>query len=118
MVKILTMECAKKLTFFLPTGGISPYYSPRMIMHQKSIDYDKHCSIPFGSYVQAHTKPDQKNTQYPCTLDCIYLWYMDSNQGGHHLLDLVALSSDEQLLPSQSLKMLSISFTKWQNMII
>jgi hypothetical protein len=42
MVKILTMECAKKLNFFPPTGGISPYYSPRMIMHQKSLDYEKH----------------------------------------------------------------------------
>jgi hypothetical protein len=27
MVKILTMECAKKLKFFPPTGGILPYYS-------------------------------------------------------------------------------------------
>jgi hypothetical protein len=80
MVKILTMECAKKLNFFPPKGGILPYYSPRMILHQESLDYSKHCSIPFGSYVQAHNEPDPKNTQHPRTLDCIYLRYVDNVQ--------------------------------------
>jgi hypothetical protein len=88
MVKILAMECAKKLNFFPPKGGISPYYSPRMILHQQSLDYSKHCYYPFGSYVQAHNEPDPKNTQHPRTLDCIYLRYVDNDQGGHHLLDL------------------------------
>jgi hypothetical protein len=59
-----------------------------MSMHQKSLDYKKHCSIPFSAYVQVHTDPDQKNTQHPRTLDCIYLRYVDNNQGWHHLLDL------------------------------
>ena len=88
MVKILAMECAKKLNFFPPKGGISPYYSPRMILHQQTLDYNKHCSIPFGSYVQAHTEPNIKNTQHPRTLDCIYMRYVDNAQGGHNLLDL------------------------------
>jgi hypothetical protein len=57
-------------------------------MHQQSLDYEKHCSIPFGTYVQADTKPDPKNTRHPHTLDCLYLRYVDNNQGGHHLLDL------------------------------
>jgi hypothetical protein len=88
MMKILTMESAKKLNFFPPKGGISKYYSPRMILHQQSLDYMKHCSIPFGSYVQVHTEPDPTNTQLPRTLDCIYLRYVDKDQGGHCLLDL------------------------------
>ncbi len=88
MVKILAMECAKKLNFFPPKGGVSPYYSPRMILHQENLDYQKHCSIPFGSYVQAHTEPNPTNDQYPRTLDCVYLRYVDNAQGGHHLLDL------------------------------
>jgi hypothetical protein len=67
MVKILTMECAKKINFFPPTRGISPYYSPRMIMHQQSLDYEKHYSISFSTYIQAHTEPDPKNTQLPIT---------------------------------------------------
>jgi hypothetical protein len=88
MVKSLTIECAKKLNFFPPKRGISKYFSPRMIMHQQALDYNKHCSIPFGSYVQDHTEPDPRNTQHPRTIDCIYLLYVDNNQGGHHLLDL------------------------------
>jgi hypothetical protein len=88
MLKILAMESAKKLNFFPPKGGVSKYYSPRMILHQQSPDYAKHCSIPFGSYIQAHTEPDPTNTQLARTLDCIYLRYVDNDQGGHHLLDL------------------------------
>jgi hypothetical protein len=87
IVKILAMECAKKLNFFPPKGGVSPYYSPRMIMHQQSLDYNKHCSIAFGSYVQAHTEPNPQNTQHPRTIDCIYRRYVDNEQGGHQLLD-------------------------------
>jgi Reverse transcriptase (RNA-dependent DNA polymerase) len=82
------MESAKKLNFFPPKGGISPYYSPRAILHQQNIDYNKHCSIPFGAYVQAHHEPTIKNTQQPRTIDCIYLRYTDNFQGGHQLLDL------------------------------
>jgi hypothetical protein len=72
MVKILAMECGKKLNFFPPKGGISEFYSPRMIMHQESLDYNKHCSIAFGTYVKAHQEPSPTNTQHPRTLDCIY----------------------------------------------
>jgi hypothetical protein len=59
-----------------------------MIMHQQSIDYNKPCSITFGSYVQAPTEPNLQNSQHPRTLDCIYLCYVDNDQGGHQLLDL------------------------------
>jgi hypothetical protein len=96
MVKILAMECAKKLNFFPPKGGVSPYYSPRMIMHQQNLDFVKHCSIPSGSYVQAHHEPDPKNTQHPRTLDCIYLRYTDNDQGEHHRLDLQTGQTIEQ----------------------
>jgi Reverse transcriptase (RNA-dependent DNA polymerase) len=88
MVKVLTMESAKKMNFFPPQGGISPYYSPRAILHQRTLDYNKHCSIPFGAYVQAHDEPNIKNTQQPRTIDCVYLRYTDNYQGGHQLLDL------------------------------
>jgi hypothetical protein len=35
MVQILTMDCAKKFNFYPARGVISPYCSPRMILHQK-----------------------------------------------------------------------------------
>jgi hypothetical protein len=45
MVKLLKMECATKISSFPPTGGISLYYGPGMILHQKALDYAKHCKI-------------------------------------------------------------------------
>jgi hypothetical protein len=39
MIKMLTMECAKKLNFFPPKGGVSQFYSHQMILHQKALDY-------------------------------------------------------------------------------
>jgi len=88
MIKILAMESAKKLNFFPPKGGVSKHYSPRMILHQENIDYDKHCAVPFGAYVQAHEEPSPTNTQHPRTIDCIYLRYLSNKQGGHELLNL------------------------------
>jgi hypothetical protein len=86
MVKVLVDDSAKKLNFFPAKNGISQYYSPRMILHQRNLDYDKHCQYAFGTYVQAHDEPDPSNTNAPRTLDCIYLQYNDNEQGCHDLL--------------------------------
>ena len=88
MIKILVIDSAKKLNFFPSKHGISKYYSPRMILHQRNLDYSKHCQYAFGTYVQAHDEPDPSNTTAPRTLDCIYLRYSDNEQGGHDLLHL------------------------------
>jgi hypothetical protein len=88
IVKLLVSESTKKLNFFPVKGGIYPYYSPRMILHQRNLDYEKHCKHAFGSYVQAHDDPKSKNTNASRTLDCIYLRYTDNIQGGHELLHL------------------------------
>ena len=88
MVKILVSDSAKKLNFFPAKHGISPYYSPCMILHQRNLDYNKHCRYAFGTYVQAHDEPAPSNTNAPHTLDCIYLHYNDNEQGGHDLLHL------------------------------
>lgn len=88
MVKLLVSESAKKLNFFPAKYGVSPYYSPRMILHQRHLDFAKHCQYAFGAYVQAHEEPNPSNTNAPRTLDCIYLRYNDNLQGGHQLLHL------------------------------
>ena len=59
-----------------------------MILHQENLEYNKHCAIAFGTYVQAHQEPGILNSQSPRSIDCIYLRYVDNLQGGHHLLDL------------------------------
>ena len=88
MLKILAMECTNKLNFFPPKGGISKFYSPRMILTGNVLDYNKHCSTPFGTFVQAHNENNPTNTMAPRALDCIYLRPVYSQQGGHELLDL------------------------------
>ena len=53
-------------------------------MHQETRDYNKHCAIPFGTYVQAHNEPTFKHSQHPRAINYIYLLYVDNFQGGHH----------------------------------
>ena len=74
MISILTMEVTKKLNLFPPKGGTSPYYSPRMILHHSTLDFNKHFTYEFGQFVQAHNDdPTTKNTPKSRTIDCIYL---------------------------------------------
>ena len=88
MVKYLPPEAAKKINYFPAKHGISKYYSPRMIVHHQSLDYEKHCKYPFGTYVQGHDEPLKTNINAPRSLDCIYLRYTANQQGGHELFHL------------------------------
>jgi hypothetical protein len=88
MIKFLAMECTKKLEYFPPNGGVSKYCSPREILHQQKLDYNKHCTIAQFSYVQAHDEPQPSNSQMPRALDCIYLRPLANLQGGHEILHL------------------------------
>lgn len=88
LIRAMVQEAAKKLNFFPAKHGVSEYYSPRMILHQRNFDYNRHCQYSLGAYVQAHNEPDPSNTNAPHTLDCIYLRYNDNAQGGHECLHL------------------------------
>ena len=88
MIQYLSMECTSKLNMFPAKGGISPYYSPRVLLNQQTLDYKKECQVSFGAYVQAQTKPTYTNSNAPCTLDAIYLRPAQNMQGGHELMDL------------------------------
>ena len=59
-----------------------------MILHRRNIDYTKHCKFALGEYVQAHTEPSPSNTNEERTIDCIYLRYIDNEQGGHQILNI------------------------------
>jgi hypothetical protein len=69
-------------------GGVSAYYSPRTILNQENLDYTKHCSVPFGAYVQASHETNRTNSNATRTLDVIYLRPAQNQQGGHKLMDL------------------------------
>jgi hypothetical protein len=79
---------ASQLNLFPAKGGISPYYSPRTILGLPVLDYEKHCAVPFGAYIQANHATNQTNSNVARTLDAIYLRPALNMQGGHELYDL------------------------------
>ena len=88
MVKYGAMECARWLNTFPPKGGISSYYSPRVIMAGKPLDFERHCRVSFGTYVQALQENNPTNTTNPRTIGCIYLRSLDKENQGYELLNL------------------------------
>ena len=61
------------MNLFPAKGGVSKYYSPKMIIKQTNVDYNKHIKIGFESYVQANQENNPSNTQEARTRDAIYL---------------------------------------------
>jgi hypothetical protein len=83
IIRYLVQTQASQLNLFPAKGGISPYYSPRTILGLPTLDYIKHCTVPFGAYVQANHKTNQTNLNASQTIDVIYLRPVNSMQGGH-----------------------------------
>ena len=54
----LIVETVYNATFWLNCfphkDGIHPTYSPRTIVTGSTIDYNKHCTLQFGTYIQVH----------------------------------------------------------------
>jgi len=90
MVQYLVMDWTHKINMLSAKGGIPHYYSPRIILGQRALDYKKECAIPFGTYVQAQTNPKQTNSNAPHTLDAIYVRPAQNIQGGHEVMDLAS----------------------------
>jgi hypothetical protein len=88
LIRNLVQTQASQLNLFLAKGGISPYYSPRTILGLPTLDYAKHCMVPFGAYMQANHETNQTNSNASRTLDAIYLRPVNSMQGGHEQYDL------------------------------
>ena len=57
-------------------------------MDQTNLDYTKHCTTPFGVYVQAYHESNPHNTSVSRTRDGIYLRPNNNFQGGHEVMDL------------------------------
>jgi hypothetical protein len=88
LIRYLVQTQASQLNLLPAKGGISPYCSPRTILGLPTLDYAKHCTVPFGAYVQANHETNQTNLNASRTLDTIYLRPVNSMQGGHELYDL------------------------------
>jgi hypothetical protein len=88
LIRYLVTTQASQINFFPAKGGISPYYSLRTILGLPVLDYEKHCAVPFGAYVQANHETNQTNSNAARMLDAIYLRPALNMQGGHELYDL------------------------------
>ena len=89
MSRYLALVCTHQLNIFPAKGGVSDYFSPHTIMTQKKVDYNKHCKVPFGAYVQATVDNQNKtNSNLPRTIDAIYLRPMTNVQGGYEVMNL------------------------------
>jgi hypothetical protein len=47
---------------FPPSSGVSKTFSPRTIMTGTTLDFNKHCQIPFGAYAKVHEDKNITNT--------------------------------------------------------
>ena len=88
MIRYLAMVSTDKLNYLPVKGGVSPYFSPQMIVGQTNLEYEKHCSVLFGAYVQASHDTNPTNTNEQRTVDAIYLRPYKNIQGGHEVMDL------------------------------
>lgn len=75
LVKCMAIEAVKKLNFVAAKYGISKGYSPRVILHQQNLKYEKHCKYTMCTYVQGYNELLHKNATTSRSLDCISLRY-------------------------------------------
>ncbi len=60
MLRYLSMVCAHQLNLFPAKGGVSAYFSPHVLVGGRNLDFEKHCQVPFGAYVQANQENNPK----------------------------------------------------------
>jgi len=71
---------------FPPHSGASIALSPRTIITGQAVDYERHCQLEFGSYVQVHESHD--NTMSARTSGALALRPSGNAQGGHYFYSL------------------------------
>ena len=76
------------LNAFPPKNGVSMMLSPRAIMTGHSIDFKKHCQLPFSTYAQTHEENNPTNSQAARTVGAINLGPNRNLQGTHKFLNL------------------------------
>ena len=86
----IVVEMAKYCVFWLnmfpAKSRVSPDLSPRAIITGLEADYNKHCKLEFGSYVQTHEEHD--NSMKSRTTGAIGLRPTGNSQGGYYFYSL------------------------------
>jgi hypothetical protein len=88
MLVELVYCCALWINAFPPKGGVSSTLSPRQIMTGVQFDFNKHCTVPFGAYVQASTNMNTTNTPAARTVGAICLGPTGNQQGSFKFMTL------------------------------
>ena len=85
ITKLMTIEMVKNavmwINAFPPKEGISTSVSLREIVTGMKLDYNKHCKIQFGSYVQTHEDNEPTNSMDSHTVGAIALSPVNNLQG-------------------------------------
>jgi hypothetical protein len=76
------------LNAFPPSSGVSKTYSHRTIMTSTTLDYSKHCKLPFGAYVQTQEENNPTNNMKERTCAAICLGPKTNFQGSYKFLCL------------------------------
>jgi hypothetical protein len=71
-----------------PSRGVSNTHSPKTIMTGTTLDYNKHCRLPFGAYVETHEENDPTNTMVEITRGAICLGPTTNFQGSYNFYAL------------------------------
>ena len=75
----------KLLNYFPVKGGVSGYYSLKVILAVELVHY-KYYSMPFGTYCQIHAEDTPCNSMLAWTQGAILLGPSGNLQGGHKFL--------------------------------
>ena len=89
--------CVFWLNSFPANNGISDLLIPRAIVVGTTIDYNHHCKLEFGTYVQTHEQ-QHDNTMVPRTIGAIALRPSGNAQGFHYFF---SLSTGKRILRNQ-----------------
>ena len=54
-------------------------------MDKQPLEYNKHCTIPFGAFAQENNDNNPKKSRVLQTIDGIDLQTLDNIQGGHEI---------------------------------
>jgi hypothetical protein len=76
------------LNMFPASDGVSDVLSPRGIIVGLKLDYNKHCQLEFGAYVQVHEEHD--NSMATRATGAIALRPTGNAQGGYYFLSLTS----------------------------
>jgi hypothetical protein len=71
---------------FPPSSGVSNTYSPRTIVTGAALDYNKHCRLPCGAYVETHEENEPTNTMAERTRGAICIGPTANFQGSYIFL--------------------------------